>query len=68
MGGVFVVIRTQPKAPVKRRGRPPSDKSKVLLTLRLDPEVIAKFKSTGPGWQSLMNACLRTFKFDKRKA
>ena len=46
------------KAPV-RRGRPKSDVTKVQTTLRLDPDVIAAFRSDGPGWQSRMNEALR---------
>lgn len=44
---------------VKRpRGRPAgSDKSQI--TLRLDRDVIARFKAGGPGWQSRMNEALR---------
>jgi uncharacterized protein (DUF4415 family) len=29
------------------------------VTLRLDADVIAKFRETGPGWQSRMNEALR---------
>jgi uncharacterized protein (DUF4415 family) len=28
----------------------------------LDPEVVAKFKATGPGWQSRINELLRQAK------
>lgn len=45
-------------APVQR-GRPRAEKTKVSTTIRLDPEVIAAFKSDGPGWQSRINAALR---------
>lgn len=41
-----------------RRGRPRGS-TKEQVSLRLDKEVIAKFKSGGPGWQSRMNAALR---------
>lgn len=40
-------------------GRPPSDNPKKQVTLRLDPEVIEKFRATGKGWQSRINAELR---------
>ena len=49
-----------PIAPVNRRGRPPS--GKVMFTMRLDPEVIAKFKATGPGWQARINDVLKRAK------
>jgi uncharacterized protein (DUF4415 family) len=29
------------------------------VTLRLDPDVIEKFRESGPGWQGRMNAALR---------
>jgi uncharacterized protein (DUF4415 family) len=52
-----------PKAPAKRRGRPPS--GKILVTLRLDPAVVAAFKAGGPGWQSRINDTLADIvKFD----
>lgn len=40
------------------RGRPPIEKPKVPLTLRLDPDAIEAFRKTGPGWQSRINATL----------
>ncbi len=43
-------------------GRPKSDNPKVPVSLRLDREVIEKFKATGPGWQTRMNEVLRAAK------
>jgi uncharacterized protein (DUF4415 family) len=43
-------------------GRPKSANPKELLTIRLDPNVIAKFKATGPGWQSRINDVLKAVK------
>jgi uncharacterized protein (DUF4415 family) len=43
------------------RGRPAKPDRKVNQTLRLDPDVLEYFKRQGPGWQSRMNAALRTF-------
>jgi uncharacterized protein (DUF4415 family) len=41
-------------------GRPPlRGAAKKQVTLRLDADVIAKFRETGPGWQSRMNEALR---------
>ena len=37
-----------------RRGRPKLKHPRRLLSLRLPPEVIAKWKATGPGWQTRM--------------
>lgn len=42
-----------------RRGRPPSASPKQLVSLRLDPDVLAGFRATGAGWQSRINAVLR---------
>ena len=44
---------------VIRRGRPPSAASKQAIKLRLDPDVLAYFRSKGPGWQTRINATLR---------
>ena len=42
------------------RGRPPlRDRAKQQVTLRLDPDVIDKFRESGPGWQGRINAALR---------
>ena len=40
-------------------GRPPSANPKKQVTLRLDPDVLEKFRATGKGWQSRINAELR---------
>lgn len=40
-------------------GRPLSENPKKQVTLRLDPDVIEKFRATGKGWQSRINAELR---------
>ena len=37
-----------------RRGRPKLEHPRKLLSLRLPPEVIARWKATGPGWQTRM--------------
>ena len=36
-------------------------RQKVPVSLRLDPEIVAWFKSHGKGYQSRMNAVLRSF-------
>jgi len=41
-------------------GRPRSENPKVAVSLRLDQEVVARFKAQGPGWQSRMNEVLRS--------
>ena len=40
-------------------GRPKSENPKVAVSLRLDQEVVASFKASGPGWQTRMNDALR---------
>ena len=48
--------------PIKTlRGRPKSENKKQLVSVRYSPEVIAYFKSTGDGWQSLMDSVLRKY-------
>ncbi len=42
----------------KARGRPPKDIIKQPVTVRLNPETIAKFKATGKGWQSRISDIL----------
>jgi uncharacterized protein (DUF4415 family) len=45
-----------------RRGRPPLARPKVSTTIRLDADVLEKFRATGPGWQSRINAILKAAK------
>ena len=42
-----------------RRGRPPSPSPKEAVSVRLDTDVLAHYRATGPGWQSRINADLR---------
>lgn len=41
------------------RGRPRAAVTKVSTTLRLDPDILAAYRATGPGWQGRINADLR---------
>lgn len=43
---------------IARRGRPPLDKTKQPVTIRLNADTIEKFKATGKGWQSRMSDIL----------
>ena len=45
--------------PPRRLGRPPLMTPKQAIKLRLDSEVVERFKAGGPGWQSRMNEALR---------
>lgn len=40
-------------------GRPKAENPKVAVSLRLDQDVVARFKASGPGWQTRMNRALR---------
>ncbi len=42
-----------------RRGRPRMVNPKQAVKLRLDADVLAHFRATGPGWQTRINAALR---------
>jgi uncharacterized protein (DUF4415 family) len=44
---------------VRRGGRPKKAAPKEPVNIRLDPDVLAHFRATGPGWQSRINATLR---------
>lgn len=44
---------------IARRGRPPLEKTKQPVTIRLDPDLVEHYKATGKGWQSRMNDDLR---------
>jgi len=41
------------------RGRPKSAQPKVSTTIRLDADIVAHFRTGGPGWQSRINEALR---------
>lgn len=43
------------------RGRPRSAQTKQLVSIRYSPEVLAYFRSTGDGWQSLIDKVLREY-------
>lgn len=42
------------RAIVKKGGRPKSQNPRQLISLRLLPEVIERWRATGPGWQTRM--------------
>ena len=50
------------EAIIRRRGRPKGSRmpdSKLQVTIRVDPDVLAAYKAAGPGWQTRMNDVLR---------
>jgi len=42
----------------RSRGRPPVEAPKPAVTLRLDPQTLARFKATGKGWRARMSEVL----------
>lgn len=51
------------KEAMKRsRGRPRLDNPRQQISIRLDPDVVAKFKATGKGWQGRINQALKDAK------
>lgn len=47
--------------PLVRRGRPLGSGTKAQVTLRLDVEVLEKFKASGEGWQTRINEALKNW-------
>lgn len=39
---------------LKPRGRPKSGNARTPISIRLPPETLARWKATGPGWQTRM--------------
>lgn len=55
-------------AEIKRKaGRPKADNPKQTIAIRLDQDVLAAFRATGPGWQTRMNNVLREW-IEKNRA
>ena len=46
------------------RGRPRTPAPKVAINIRLSPDVLARFKSTGRGWQTRINQVLEQWLAD----
>jgi uncharacterized protein (DUF4415 family) len=54
---------------VIQRGRPPiGDRRKEPVTIRLDPEILEAYRTSGPGWQGRINADLLQLARKKRRA
>ena len=41
------------------RGRPPVANKKPMVSMRVDPDVLAALRASGKGWQTKVNAILR---------
>ena len=44
---------------VIRRGRPPLPAPKQAVTVRLEPDLLARLRAGGPGWQTRLNEAVR---------
>jgi len=42
------------KKMLRPRGRPKTGEARTSISLRLPPEILARWKATGPGWQTRM--------------
>jgi uncharacterized protein (DUF4415 family) len=47
--------------PLVRRGRPLGSGTKTQVTLRLDVDVVEKFRASGDGWQTRINDALKSW-------
>ncbi len=45
--------------PLVRIGRPKAAVTKEVITIRLSPEVVEKFRASGSGWQTRIDAVLK---------
>ena len=43
----------------RARGRPRKEAAKEAVTLRIDPDVLERYKATGEDWRALMSGVLR---------
>src|SRR5262245_19643269 len=55
----FAHAEVREGARLVRRGRPPLEHPKQAVKLRLDADVLARWRASGPGWQTRMNDALR---------
>ena len=44
---------------LRKAGRPKAAVTKERITIRLSPEVVARFRASGPGWQTRIDAALK---------
>lgn len=56
--GERVVSRSEAHA-YSRRGRPALPEKRPTLNMRIDADVLEALRSSGPGWQTRLNALLR---------
>ncbi len=46
---------------IRPMGRPKAEVTKERITIRLSPDVVARFRATGSGWQSRMDKALQEY-------
>ncbi len=56
---VFPELAANMEKDIAARGRPRVEAPKVAVTLRLDPDVLEKYKAGGKDWRAVMAAELR---------
>jgi len=60
--GEFAVTHTAEQMVARQAGRPigtTKEETKLAVTVRYSPDVLASFKATGKGWQARMNDALK---------
>lgn len=60
--GEYAAVHTPEMIVARKRGRPMGSTkvdAKTSVHLRLDPDLLAVLKATGPGWQTRVNRILR---------
>lgn len=58
LDGLAELVGEEFVAPLRLRGRPKKKDKKVSLHLRVDKDIADKFRATGKGWQTRLNAVL----------
>lgn len=62
--GEHAAVHTPEQMEARKRGRPAGsvkESPKVATTIRIDADVLAALKESGPGWQTRVNDALREF-------
>ena len=54
-------LAAQAPASKRRPGRPRAEVKRPMVSLRVDPDVLEKLRSSGPGWQTRVNVYLRQY-------
>ncbi|MGH8477546.1 MAG: BrnA antitoxin family protein [Methylococcales bacterium] len=49
-----------------RIGRPKAESTKERITIRLSRDAVARFRATGKGWQTRLDAALRQYLSEHR--